>query len=175
MTWPTRGLIVVGALAVIASAQIPAWELPSNDAAIAPATLTNETPTLRYAVHAELRGPGPFEGLDGWVAARLDVSPAQPTAVTTIEIRSLTHPDVMPTMVMVPGTVAHSEAFMDAWLECVGDPCVEDFEVTIWRDPNLDIPPLEVTGYVDALAHGPNEAKTMPHDSEVVVSVEGPL
>src|SRR5262245_28294420 len=96
MKWRRRGLVIAGLVASTASSQVPGWELWSDDASIAPTTLTAQVPSVRYLVHAELRGPGPFEGLDGWVAARLNVAPSQSTPVTTIEIRSITRPDQMP-------------------------------------------------------------------------------
>lgn len=173
MKWLTRMLIVVAGLAAIASSQVPAWQLTDTEA-MTPAKLDSTSTTLRYLVHAELRGPGPFEGLDGWVAARVDASPAQPTSITKIEIRSLTHPDEM-TMGMVPATVSHTDVFLDAWLACTTDPCAEDYEIIISRDPGLDVPPLDVTGVIEAYAGGPPEAKTMPENSEVVVTVTGPL
>jgi hypothetical protein len=174
MKWKIRGLLVVGCFAAIASSQIPAWEL--HDAKpFTTAKLDSQTTSLRYLVHAELRGPGPFEGLDGWVAARVDATPAQPTPITTIEIRSLTHPDVMPTTEMIPGTVSHTDVYLDAWLACTTDPCAEDYEVIISRDPTAELPPLDVTGEIEAYAGGPPETKTMPENSEVVVTVTGPL
>ena len=177
MKWRTRGLLVVGSLAVIATSTIPAWELWSNDAPITTVTLDSQTPEAHYMVHAELRGPGPFEGLDGWVSARFDVSPAQTVASSTIEIRSITHPDVMPTITPVPGTVTHDDAFMDAWLDCAAgvDPCAEDYEVIVRRDATVNPPPLQVTGYIQAYAGSSTKSKETPQNSEVVVSVTGPL
>jgi hypothetical protein len=168
MKWRHRALVIVGSVAVIATSQMPAWELWSNEAPIAQVTLDNQTPQVRYAVHAELRGPGPFEGLDGWVAVHLDLS--QPTAITTIEIRSITHPDVMPTT-----TPADTEAFMDAWLDCSSDPCAEDFEIAIRREPSANEIPLQVTGYIHAYANSSTGATETPKNSEIVVSVTGPL
>jgi len=173
INWRIRILLAVGSLAVIATSQLPAWELHSNDVPLT-ATLDSQTPELHYIVHAELRGPGPFVGLDGWVAVRLDVSPAQSISATTVEIHSLTHPDLMPTVTPVPATVTHSDSFIDAWLECSTDPCAEDFEVVIKRDASANPPPLEVTGYIEAYAGSSTDSKETPHDSEVVVSVTGP-
>jgi hypothetical protein len=176
MKWSIRGLLVVGSVAVIATTTLPAWELWSNDVSITTVTLDSQTSELHYMVHAELRGPGPFPDLDGWVAARLDVSPSQPTSASTIEIRSITHPDLMPTITPVPGTVTHADAFMDAWLDCTGDPCAEDFEIVITRNASVNPPPLQVSGYVQAYAgSSKGESKEQPQDSEVVVSVTGPL
>jgi hypothetical protein len=175
MKWKTRGLLIGGVLASIATSQIPSWELWSNDAPITSTTLDNANPARTYLVHAELRGPGPFEGLEGWVAAHLDVSPEQSTELITIEIRSITHPDQMPTTSMVPANVTHDDVYLDAWLDCPADPCAEDYEVTIRRDPALDLPPLQVTGYMQAYAGGPPESKEQPQNSEVVVTVTGPL
>ena len=172
MKWLIRGVIVVGSLAAIATSRLPAWELYSNDAPITSGTLDTQTAELHYMVHAELRGPGPFEGLDGWVAARLDVSPSQDNSVT-IEIRSITHPDVMPSSQQVP--VSHADVFMDAWLDCKADPCAEDFEVVIRRNAVLNPPPLQVTGYIQAFAGSNSDSTKEPQNSEVVVSVTGPL
>ena len=169
MKWLTRLLIVLAGLAAIASSQSPAWQLTDSEV-LAPTKLDNTSTTLRYLVHAELRGPGPFEGLDGWVAARIDASPAQPTAITKVEIRSLTHPDEMVAQ-MVPATVGHTDVFLDAWLACTTDPCAEDYEIIISREPGLDLPPLDITGEIEAFAGGPSDAKTMPENSEVVITV----
>jgi len=174
MKWLIRMLIVLAALAAIASSQIPNWELHASEP-MASATLDSQTTSLRYLVHAELRGPGPFEDLNGYVAARVDARPSQPTPITTIEIRSLTHPDEMPTTEMVPATVSHADVYLDAWLACTTDPCAEDYEVIISRDPTLELPPLDITGEIEAWAGGLTDTKTMPENSEVVVTVTGPL
>jgi hypothetical protein len=174
MKWRIRGLLIVGVLASVATSSVPDWELTSNDATYTSVTLTSEVPTAKYLIHAELRGPGPFPGIDGWVAARMNVAPAQSYAATTIEIRSLTHPEVMPVSSMVPANVTRNDVFMDAWLDCPGDPCAEDFEVTISRDPAAT-EPFTVTGYTDAYANGDTDSKETPVNSEIVVTVTGPL
>src|ERR1043165_8657674 len=106
MNWRVRGLLVIGSLSVIATSRLPDWQLTSNDVPI-DGTLDSQTTELHYMVHAELRGPGPFEGLDGWVAARLDVSPPQAVSATTVELYSITHPDLIPTSTPGPAHITH--------------------------------------------------------------------
>lgn len=75
----------------------------------------------------------------------------------------------------VPAGNTRWDVILDAWLECSGDPCAEDYEVTISRDPALDLGALDITGSIESVAGGPYEQKEPPPNTEVVVTVTGPM
>jgi hypothetical protein len=149
-------LIVAGAFASIATSQVPpAWTL-SQRGDLTAAVIDNQTPSVRFLVHTELHGAEPIPTLDGVLEANVLVSAqTMATGSATIELHSLTHPDVMP----VTHTVGLNNKFsdylsLDQWLACDVDPCIEEFEIVVQRDASADLPPLDVSGYVQTMAWG---------------------
>ena len=167
-------LIVVGALASIATEGAEGWYAWTG-AAMAMATLDDTTPQVRYLVHAELHGPGPYQGLYGWIEAQISATPVQTSNVVSIEIRSLTHPDQIPTTGGVYATRMIASVYLQAWLACDVDPCVEDFEVTIKRDPGLVLPPITITGTATSQLNGPSDQKEAPPGTSIDLTVTGPM
>ena len=167
--WIVRGLIVVGGFASLGTEQAPSWGVTEQQPLTAAIDAT--TPTVKYAVHVELHG-GPFANLDGYVAARLDISPKQAISTPSIAISSITHPDETISTMSVPAGYSHQDVFLDAWLACEADPCVEDYQVTITGDSMTA--PIQITGYVEAHAGGaPNEQE--PPGTSITMTLPGPL
>jgi hypothetical protein len=147
-------LIAGGAFASIAtSAPPPAWDL-SQDQLLTASVLDNQTPVVRYHVHADLHVPEPQTGLDGVLEVNLSVrARTMSGGSATLEIDSLTHPDVMPTKMDVGlNNTFNNYIAMDMWLDCTADPCSEDYEVLVQRDPTADLPPIDVGGHITAMA-----------------------
>lgn len=140
---------------------------------LTPAVLDQQKPTVRYLVHAELHGPAPFEGLDGELRAIVAIAPRLPpptAASATIELHSLTHPEIAAATAPAPLTNLGGESLvLDAFLTCERDPCSEDFELVIHRDPLADLPLLDISGHVEAYAQG--TTKHAPDDRSVTVEV----
>lgn len=164
-------LIAAGVFASIATSQVPpAWSL-SKQQDLTPSVIDSQTPVARYRVHAELHGPEPFAGLDGVLEAYLYVQARTASSGTaTIELDPLTHPDVMPASatVRVDSTLSNYIA-IDAWLACQTDPCSEDFELVVRRDPTANLPPIDVHGYVLTMAWG--SQSPMPQGTSIDVTV----
>jgi hypothetical protein len=173
----TKLLIVAGALAAIATGTQGGWELDEKQDLVM-ATIDAQTPSARYLIHAELHGPDRFDA-DGFAGAFVSVlahtpSPS-PVAEASIEIRSLTRPEQMPALahVRVTDTQLH-HVYLPAWLECATDPCSEDFELTIKkRDPLVDAPVLDVSGWAQASADGTHS--DLPPGTNLVITVTGPV
>jgi hypothetical protein len=171
--WRTRGptcaLIIGGALASIATSKISGWAR-SEQQDLQPLVLDNATTSVRYRLHAELHGPDPFEGLDGNIETFVYVKARAPSgAIATIELHSLTHPDIAPTIadVTVTSPEFHYVA-IDAWLACETDPCSEDFELIVHRDATADLPAIEISGWVEAYAQG--TPAQIPAGTSVVIT-----
>jgi len=165
--WIVRGLIVVGALASLGTEQAPGWYVTTEQPIHV--SLDATASTVKYLVHVELRG-GPFETLDGYVAARIDISPSQASATPNIAISSLTHPDEMISVSSVPQGYTHDDVFIDAWLACESFPCAEDYEVTITGGGTQ----IAVDGVIQAHAGG-GPGEDQPAGTEVLVTVTGPM
>lgn len=170
-------LIGIGALASTATSRPTGW-WPHVQQDLAPAVLDQQRPTVRYLVHAELRGPALFEGVvDGAVQAHVVITPrlTPPTgASATIELHALTHPDIAPAIEAFPLPMFGGQYLMlDAFLTCERDPCSEDFELVIHRDPLAALPLLDVSGYVRAYALGTE--KGAPDGRSLTVEVEQEL
>jgi hypothetical protein len=168
-------LLAGGAIASIATSQVPpGWGIGTNQA-LDPAVIDDTTPTVRYQVHVELHGAEPITGLDGMVET--DVSFAARDGSTpsgSIELSSLTN-DVPPATINygdVDPTTARERgisASLDAWLACTSDPCSEDFELVVHRDPGANLPALDIGGTVYASAGGTD--KVQPPNTSVVLTV----
>jgi hypothetical protein len=147
-------LIAGGAVASIAtSAPPPAWTL-SQKQLLTASVIDNETPLVRYHVHADLHVPEPQTGLDGILEVNVSITARTPSAGSaTLEIDSLTHPDVMPAKMDVGLNNSFTNYIsMDMWLDCTADPCSEDYELVVQRDPTADLPPIDISGDVTSLA-----------------------
>lgn len=163
-------LIAAGAFASIATSKAPpAWTL-SQEQDLTAAVIDTTTPAARYHVHVELHGPEPFVGLEGTLEAEIAVTARTTSSATaTIEIDSLTHPDVMPakTSAGLNSTMTNYLA-TDILLACESDPCVEDYELVV-EPETTDVPTIDVTGNVVVLASG--EQGPMPAGTALDITV----
>jgi hypothetical protein len=165
-------LIAAGVFASIATSQLPpGWSL-SAEKDLTPSVIANQTSEARYLIHGELHGPEPFAGLNGVLEANVYVLARTPSSGTaTIEIHSLTHPDVIPTSttVRINNTLPNYVSTPHAWLACETDPCSDDFELVVRRDPTADLSPIDVHGQVVIMAAGSQDP--MPAGTSVDITV----
>jgi len=168
-------LLAAGAAASIAtSPAATGWGIGTNQA-LDPATIDNTLTTARYAVHAVLHGAQPIAGLDGTVEADVQfVARDGSTPSGTLELASLTN-DIPPSTVIygdVDPTTARERGIsvvLDGWLACESDPCSEDYELTVHRDPGAGLPALDISGTVFISAGG--TAKVQPPNTSVELTV----
>jgi hypothetical protein len=170
-------LIAAGAAASIATSKVDNGWGTSTQADITASAIDNQTTSVKYLVHAELQGPGPYVALDGTLTAFVYVKQRTvPTGVAaaTIELRSLTHPDIAPVTIDVglDSPDVH-EVEIPAWLLCSGDPCAEDYELEIRRrDPIDTLPTTDISGWVLSVAKDPDaKSNITPSGTNLVVTV----
>ena len=164
-------LIVAGALASIATSKSPTDWTVADEVGISAATLDDAEPLLRYTFRAERRGT--FTGEEeGYAQAWVQVVAGSAQHVVTAELRSLTHPDVMPATQSLPADEFQRFLVIDAFFACSSDPCVEDFELTVSRNAGSVLPAVTVQGSAAAYVSG---AGTQPSDAAISVTTMGPL
>ena len=171
MRWPLRVLLIVGVVASIATSQVEGWSQPKQ-ADISPFTLNDQASEIRYLIHTELRGPGPYEGLRGSVQVNVYMTAPIPSMPVMVELHGITHPELQTDTgnALVKGSATGMNVSVDAWLECVTDPCVEDFELIIRRTTTE---PVEISGTMFVLTQG--DDPDLPEGTEVNMTVMGPL
>lgn len=162
-----RALIGAAALAAIAS-QPPSWYL-NQHAEIPPATLDDQTRTVRYIIHNELRGAGPFKYLDGNMTISFAFSP-MPSAGIAFTMNGLTHPDRQSSSGTLTGA-GNDYQYLSVWLDCTAA-CNEDFEIVLTRQFG-ETEAVQITGTVDIDANG--DGDEAPAGTEIVTTIEGPL
>jgi hypothetical protein len=166
-------LIAAGAAASIATSKIEQGWGTSEQVDVTASVIDNQTVSVTYLVHAELRGPGPYITLGGTLGAYVYVKQRTvPTGVAaaTIELRSLTHPDVTPVTIDV-GLDSPDIHYVEipAWLACDGDPCAEDFELQIRRrDPADTLPTTDISGWVLSIADDSQAKQNTPPPGTVL-------
>jgi hypothetical protein len=161
-------VIIAGALASIATSQVPPdWTL-SDVKDLPAAGIDDAHPSVRYRIRAERSGS--FNGTESGtteVGVRLDTTA---TVDVTAELRSSTHPDIAPSTVTAPASSFNFHVSLAAWLECAADPCVEEFELTIRRGAAM----AEVIGVSGSVASNVAGEGTEPVGA-VTVTVMGPI
>lgn len=165
-------LIAVGALASIATQQASGWDdYQAHD--LGSYALDRQLPSVRYTLHNELVGPGPFEGLDGLLQIDIYVTPA-PTLPVKVEVRGITHPEDQSAIGMASIFDSHMPRTLNipAWLACTTDPCAEDFEIIITLDP-AETASVTVSGHISVSASG--SADDVPAGTDVTSILTGPL
>jgi hypothetical protein len=166
-------LIAAGAFASIATSKLESWEL-SQPQDLPASAIDSQTPSVRFLVHTELHGAEPIPTLGGILEVNISVKArAASSGSATIELQSLTHPDVAP----VTHTVALNNTYSDylslaQWASCDVDPCVEDFEVVVERDPTADLPPIDVTGDLTTMAWADKGAEPVGAALDITVTPE---
>lgn len=177
---PVRLLLVIGVAASIATTSV-AWDLKEN-AEGTPAVLDAQMASARYRIHAELQGPGPFDKVGGsvWIMLRATArSMPAADAYLDVDVRSLTVPDEPAHQYRIAASAAPngtptSDSF-PAWVNCATDPCVEDLEVTISRDPLADLPLVDVVVSAEVEAYATDETQQPPPGTTLAITVDGPL
>jgi len=165
-----RILLVAGVVASIATQQQSGWSIP-NHYDVAAFTLSDQATEIHYLIHAELHGAGPFDGLLGSVQATIFMTPPAQVNGVTLELHGITHPDLQNDtgVAILKGSTNGSNLYVDAWLDCTTDPCVEDFELVIRR---ATVDPVEISGTIWLLTEG--DADAPPEGTDVTMTVTGP-
>lgn len=173
-TKAVRGVLVVGALASVATSQAPERWGESKDQSIA-FQMDGATASKTYAIVGELRGPGPFVALEGLAQVYVRFSGApSPNGNIKVTLRSLTDPNLMPDISVGDIVAGQSNFYLDlpAWTTCTEPPCDSAFELVFERDIAMGGPIVDVavTIYLDAAGDG----YPTPRGTELVLSVTGP-
>jgi hypothetical protein len=176
----TRLLIGIGVVASVATTSV-AWRI-QQDASGTPIAFDGQVTSVRYLVHAELQGTGPFTNVAGDIELTVGVKArTQPVDAQTasVEIHWLTHPDEAPlqypvSILATPNGGEISDDF-PVWDACTSPPCIEELEIVVSRDPSITTPIADVSVDARAEAYSTNESKNPPAGTRVVISVEGPL
>lgn len=165
-----RRLVRTLLAASIAACELQSWSEPKQ-AEIAPFTLNDQATEIRYLIHNELHGPGPFSNLLGAVQVNVYMTAPLPSMPAVVELHGITHPELQTDtgVARAKGSSSGMNVSVDAWLACSGDPCVEDFELLIRRaTPD----PVEISGSIVVLTEGDDKK---PPGTEVTMTVTGPL
>ncbi|HEY5949995.1 MAG TPA: hypothetical protein VIV40_31085 [Kofleriaceae bacterium] len=176
MRWIGGLVMVVGSLACDKPlAGGPRWKL-DRDAVVPDAVIDNQVTSARYLIDFELRGPE--EGLNGQLETNITLLPRtavnEGTTIVTMDVRRRSNGEVG--QGGGPWDIWAQQEFLitsDAWDAGATCPCTEEYELLISREPQLDLPAIDVSGYVVLRTTG--SGYSAPPSSELVATVAGPL
>ncbi len=176
--WFPRIVLVVAGIASMATSQAPNnWGVVDRE--LLPAGVINPpAASIKYLIHAELQGPGPYQFLDGIASVQVDIDPRTPPAsmiVVRARMTSLTHPELPP----VEETVTFNDDGkhgiwipFPVWASCTVDPCVEDYQLEIIPEAIPNPPIYDITGQIEIDAN--DEGSSVPPKGTQITLTIGP-
>ena len=155
-----RMAIAVAAAASIATSQLPEGWSVVGSAMLDASLLDAQRAQVKYAIHAEVTGPGPYTDLSGFITVRVKAQQLGmfDNAISLrLTLRSTTNVELAPAIeeLTLPNITPELGTDMLAWSHCATPPCVEDFELTV-ETIGSGAPALDVTGDVNIDASGQN-------------------
>jgi hypothetical protein len=155
-----RIAIAVAAAASVATSQLPEGWNVSGGGTFEATLLDAQHTQVKYAIHAEVSGPGPYTDLAGLITATVraqQLGMFDNAIQLRITLRSTTNPEVEAGIaeLTLPNITPELGANLFAWTHCTTPPCAEDFEVIV-ETIGTGAPALDLTGGVRVDANGEN-------------------